>query len=111
MGPGCSPLKRAAASAALLNMKLEVRNIASECSLDWRRTVPALTASVSMSYSSLSMSSDPKNKKPRTASAVRGFPGDALAEFIKRPQADIQIGARNNLRPAPDVVNRCSSPG
>jgi hypothetical protein len=56
------------------------------------------------------MSSDPKNKKPRTASAVRGFPGDALAEFIKRPQAEVQIGAKDNLRPTPDTVNRYSPP-
>jgi hypothetical protein len=54
--------------------------------------------------------SDPKNKKPRTASAVRGFPGDALAEFIKRPQAEVQIGAKDNLRPTPDTVNRYSPP-
>ena len=59
-------LARAAASAALPNTKLEVRNIASECSLNWLRTVPARTASVSMSYS-YSYSSfmfDSKTKNP-----------------------------------------------
>jgi hypothetical protein len=35
---------------------------------------------------------DSKIKNPERQ-AYRGFPGDALAEFIKRPQAEVQIGA------------------
>jgi len=60
MLPGSSPMKRAAACAALSYTKLEVRNNASLCSPNWLRAVPARTANVSGWYScSLILSSIP----------------------------------------------------
>lgn len=48
-------------------------------------------------FSPLAMRS-PENKKPARLACQSGFPGKtALAAFVERPQAEVQIGAMSNV--------------
>ena len=111
--PGSSPEKRAAAWAAFLNTKLEVRYSASECSLNWLRWMPARTASVSNSSSShlIALSSCNidvvmTNKKPAKAFAKRvRVSTRALAVFVTRPQAVVKSARSQHATPGPPKLS------
>src|SRR5258706_16426708 len=112
--PGSSPEKRAAASAAFLNTKLDVRYSASECSLNWLRWMPARTASVSSSSSSHLIVPSPcavgfvmTNKKPARAFAKRvRISTRALAVFVTRPQAVVKSARSQHATPG---IRGCQS--
>src|SRR5690606_39951593 len=110
MLPGSWSAKRAAASAALRKVKLEVRKTGSLCSASSVRRWPVRIPRVARPHSPSSpVMLNPIKKKPAWTTKAGFF---ALAAFIKRPQAEAQIGAgpkdhSQTLEAGPKRVNCC----